>query len=69
MSDSAMDHTWHFHTHNFIPKNQQNSECLIQETSFAKMKLPVQDHLFGAHSLHCGTPLHRTHETDIRFFG
>ncbi len=21
------------------------------------------------HSLHCGTPLHRTHETDIKFFG
>ncbi len=29
----------------------------------------VSDHLFGAHSVHCGHSLHRTHETDIRFFG
>ncbi len=31
--------------------------------------ISISDHLFGAHSVHCGHSLHRTHETDIRFFG
>ncbi len=28
---TAMDHMWHFHTHKFITKPQQNSECFIYE--------------------------------------
>ncbi len=45
-----MDHTWHFHTHKFIPQTGRIVSIFIQETSF--MKISPLVHHFSYTKLH-----------------